>query len=109
VARSEAKVASSTSSARPAKADNAVWIRAQRPPGPESATSEVVRMAPALIIGLAGRPVPGSMLTALNGSPLGSAETRARTASRPLSARARACTNGLDTDWMVNGSVSPTR
>ena len=60
-------------------------------------------MAPALIIGLAGRPVPGSMLTALNGSPLGSAETRASTASRPLSASARACTNGLDTDWMVNG------
>jgi hypothetical protein len=102
-------VASSTSSGRPANADRTAWIRAKRTSGPEPVTSDVVRIAPALTIGLAGRPVPGSRLTALNGSPLGSAETRASTASRPRSASARAYTNGLDTDWMVNGSASPAR
>ena len=49
----------------------------------EAVTSEVVTIAPALIIGFAGRPVPGSRLIALNASPLGSAPTRARTASSP--------------------------
>ena len=37
--------------------------------------SDVVAIAPALTIGLAGRPVPASRLIALNGSPLGSAPT----------------------------------
>ncbi len=60
-------------------------------------------MAPALIIGFAGRPLPGSRLIALNASPLGSASTCASAASRPRSASASACTNGFETDWSVNG------
>ena len=53
-------------------------------------TSEVVRIAPALTSGLAGRPVPGSRLMALNGSPLGSDPTRSSTASKPRSSSASA-------------------
>ena len=49
----------------------------ERSSGPAPATSEVVRMAPALISGLSGRPVPGCRLMALNPSPLGSTPTRA--------------------------------
>ena len=39
------------------------------------AMSELVTIAPALIIGFSGRPVSGSRLIALNGSPLGSTPT----------------------------------
>ena len=57
-------------------------------------------MAPALTMGLAGRPVPGSRLIALNASPLGSTPTRASTPSTPTSASASAYTKGLEIDWM---------
>ena len=65
-------------------------MRANRSSGPAPATSDEVRMAPALISGLSGRPVPGSRLMALNASPLGSTPTRPSTSSTPASARARA-------------------
>ena len=65
-------------------------MRPKRSSGSEPATIDDVRMAPALINGLSGRPVPGSRLTALNASPLGSTPTRASTSSTPASARARA-------------------
>ena len=39
----------------------------------------------------------------MNGSPLGSAPTRATTASSPKSSSASAYTNGLEIDWIVNG------
>ena len=48
------------------------------------------REEPALTIALAGRPVPGSRLMALNASPLGSAPTQRLTSSRPSAASARA-------------------
>lgn len=83
-------------------------MRAKRSSGSAPATSELVTMAPALTIGLGGRPVPGSRRIELNPSPLGSAPTRARTSSSPWSASASAKTKGLDTDWTVNGtSLSP--
>ena len=46
-------------------------------------------MAPALIIGLRGRPVPGSRLMALNASPVGSTPTFFNTSARVLSSSAR--------------------
>ncbi len=53
---------------RPAQAEYIERICALRLPG----TSEVAVMAPALIIGLRGRPVCGSRLIELNASPVGS-------------------------------------
>jgi hypothetical protein len=84
-------------------------MRAVRSSTSSPGTSAEVAIAPALIIGFAGRPVIGSRLIALNGSPLGSAPTRPSTASRPCSSRARASTNGFEIDWMVNSArSSPT-
>ena len=72
VRASEAYTCSSTSRRRPANS-------AQARPGPArtrgsgvSGIRAVVTMAPALIMALAGRPVPRSRLIALNASPLGS-------------------------------------
>ena len=45
-------------------------------------------IAPALIIGFSGRPLPGARLIELNASPLGSPPTFASTASNPRSANA---------------------
>ena len=65
-------------------------------------------IAPALIMGLSGRPDAGSRLIALNGSPLGSTPTCLMTSARPDCSSARANTNGFDTDWIVNVvSLSP--
>ena len=52
-------------------------------------------MAPALIIGLDGRPVTGSRLIALKASPLGSAPTCASMPSRPSSAERECVHEGL--------------
>ena len=52
------------------------------------ATSDEVAMAPALIIGFSGRPVPGSRLIELNASPLGSTPIAWRTRSPPRSSSA---------------------
>ena len=76
-------------SERPAKADITATMRPVRSSMSPPAISAVVAIAPALTIGLAGRPVPASRLIALNGSPLGSAPTRASTASRPRLQRER--------------------
>jgi hypothetical protein len=58
-------------------------------------------MAPALIIGFSGRPVPGSRLIELKASPEGSTPTTWRTRSRPWSSSATPYTSGLEIDWMV--------
>ena len=63
-----------------------------------------MRIAPALTSGFAGRPVSGSRLMALNGSPLGSAPTRADTSAMPSASTASAYTNGFEIDWIVNGT-----
>jgi len=55
-------------------------------------------MAPALIIGVDGRPVPSSRLMGLNASPLGATPTRSSTPSRPTAARARAKEPGSAVD-----------
>jgi len=57
-------------------------------------------------MGFIGRPVPDSRVTALNASPVGSVPTRSSTVGRPASASASAYTNGLDTDWIVNGAAA---
>ena len=73
------------------------------------ANSEVAVIAPALIMGLNGRPVPGVRLMALNASPVGSTPIFANTASAPLSSRASPYTKGFEIDWMVNcWRLSPT-
>ena len=73
------------------------------------AMSELVTIAPALMSGFSGRPVSGSRLIALNGSPLGSSPTCVMTCARLDCSSARANTNGFDTDWIVNVvSLSPT-
>lgn len=51
-------------------------------------TKLVVVMAPALIMGLSGRPVLGSRLMELKASPVGSIHTLPVTAVRPLSSKA---------------------
>lgn len=66
-------------------------------------------MAPALIIGLRGRPVEDSRLISLKASPVGSTPMRARTASWPQSSSARPYTKGFEIGWIVKGwRVSPT-
>ena len=79
-------------------------MRANRASGWGARTSDVVTMAPALIIGLSGRPLVGSRLMALKRSPLGSAPTWSSTPSSPTSVSASASTKGLEIDWMVNGT-----
>ena len=64
-------------------------------------------IAPAFTIGLNARPLTSSRLIVLNGSPVGSAPILDSTVSAPLSASARAYTNGLETDWIVKGTRSP--
>ncbi len=104
VAASEAWTASSTSSRRPANALRQASTRSNRSAGVAPGTSAVVAMAPALTIAFDGRPLPCSRLIALKASPLGSAPTQRLTSSSPSSASTSAWTNGLDTDWSVNGS-----
>ena len=66
-------------------------------------------IAPALIIGLSGRPLSGARLIELKASPLGSTPTLPSTASNPRSASASPYVNGFDIDWIVNRSrESPT-
>ena len=66
-------------------------------------------IAPALIMGLAGRCVSSSSEIALNASPDGSTPTYLCTSAAPSSSSASAYTNGLEIDWMVNSySSSPT-
>jgi len=60
-------------------------------------------MAPALIMGLRGRPVTGSRLMELKASPVGSIPIFAKTADVPLSSRANPYVNALEIDWMVKG------
>jgi len=88
VARSDSNTASSTSSARPAKAEMASSTRARRASRVAPATSDEVAMAPALIIGFIGRPVPGSRLMELKASPEGSTPTACRTRASPRSSSA---------------------
>src|SRR5262245_15071646 len=67
-------------------------------------------IAPALIIGLSGRPVSGYRLIELNASLDGSTPTLASVSSSPHASSARPYTNGLEIDWIVNGtSTSPTQ
>ncbi len=83
-------------------------MRAKRSSSEAPRTRDVVTIAPALTIGLGGRPVTGSRRIELKPSPLGSAPTCSRTSASPRSMRASANTNGLDSDWMVKGtSASP--
>ena len=78
VADSDAYTDSSIHSDLPANADSISTMRAVRSSMSSPRMSPVVAIAPALTIGLAGRPVPASRLIALNGSPLGSAPTRSQ-------------------------------
>ncbi len=83
-------------------------MRASRSSGVAAFTWPVVAIAPALIIGLTGRPVALWRLIALKASPLGSTPTLPRMNSAPWSSRARPYTNGFEIDWMVNSCrVSP--
>ena len=84
---------------------------ASRAPGRARHPVETGRaaIAPALTIGLSGRPVPGASVMLLNASPVGSTPICARTASSPRSSRTRPYVSGLEIDWMVNGTrLSPT-
>ena len=106
VSRSDARTRSSMPSRRPANSPNVSSIRARRSSGSAPSMSAVVTMAPALTIGLNGRLVTASTVTELNGLPEGSTPMRARTASRPRSARAMPKTSGFEIDWIVNCSVA---
>lgn len=107
---SEAHTASSVRSRRPAKAERPWTTRSTRSTGLRSAepVSECTVMAPALIMGLRGRPVSPSREISLNASPDGSTPTLASTGANPRSASARAWANGLETDWMVNSTSTST-
>ncbi len=84
-------------------------MRCQRSSAERPATSELAAMAPALIIGLRGRPLPGSRLISLKASPVGSTPMRASTSVLPRSSRASPYTNGFEIDWIVNAQrASPT-
>ena len=92
VRSSDSHTAPSTSSRRPANADNPSAMTSLRssseaPGGP---TSVCVVIAPMLIIGLRGRPVSRLREIWLNASPDGSTSTFSRTASIPRSRRASA-------------------
>ncbi|MNY76370.1 hypothetical protein D3C86_2159370 [compost metagenome] len=63
-----------------------IRLKPDCPPDPE--ISEVAVRAPALIIALAGRPVPSAREISLKESPDGSTSTLASTASLPRSSRA---------------------
>ena len=102
VSRSETYTPSSSGRLRPAKPDSVSVIRRSCSSESAPATSPAVAIAPALIIGLRGRPVVGSRLIALNASPLGSTPTFSITASTPMSCSASAYTNGFEIDWIVN-------
>ncbi len=58
-------------------------------------------MAPALIIGFSGRPLPGSRLIELKASPLGSTPIACSTRWMPRSSSATPYTSGLEIDWIV--------
>ncbi len=73
-------------------------------PGPPM--SWVTTIAPALIIGLSGRPVSSSSEISLKASPDGSIPTARSTVSSPRSSRATAYAKGLEIDWMVNSCAS---
>ena len=79
---------SPSSSWRSAYAENVVCTCANCSAGVSPAISEEAVIAPALIIGLRGRPVRGSTLISLNGSPEGSTSIFAATASAPQSSSA---------------------
>lgn len=109
VADSDAYTSSSTVRLRPAKAESPATMRAERSSRSVPGTRPVTAIAPALMSGLAGRPVDSSRLMALNGSPLGSTPTWRSTSSRPRASSTSAKTNGFEIDWMENSaSASPT-
>lgn len=71
-------------------------------------TREVAAIAPALIMGLEGRPVSGCREISLNASPLGSTSIFSNTPSAPRSVSAWAYVNALEMDWRQNSClVSP--
>ena len=76
------------------------------PPEVRPTTQAGVAMAPALIIGLSGRPVPGSRLMELNASPWARRRALRMTARRDLPARARRRT-AAEIDWMVKWCGCP--
>ena len=78
--------------------DNNDWMRSHWSSRERPATIAVAVIAPALIIGLSGRPLFGSRLTSLNASPVGSTPIRRKTASFPRSSSASPYTNGFDID-----------
>lgn len=63
--------------------------------------SEATAIAPALIIGFSGRPVPGSRLMLLKASPEGSTPTACSTRAGPLCSSAAPYTKGLETLWIA--------
>ena len=108
VACSDSNTASSRSRSRAAKAFRPAWMVANFSPAVSPAISELVTIAPALIIGFNGRPVASSRLIALKGSPLGSRPTWRVSSASPDCSSTRANTKGFDTDWIVNAvSLSP--
>ena len=58
-------------------------------------------MAPELIIGFSGRPVPGSRLMLLKDSPEGCTPTACSMREMPWSSNAAPYTSRLDTLWIV--------
>ena len=71
-------------------------------------TRDVAAIAPALIMGFAGRPVSGCSEISLKASPLGSTSIFSNTPSGPRSVSAWAYVKALEMDWMQNSSlVSP--
>lgn len=94
---------------RPAMRENASRMKATRSSspafGPRSRPCAVI--APALIIGLSGRPL-ASTDGASKGSPEGSTPMTRSTSSIPRSANASAKTSALEEDWIANStSASP--
>jgi hypothetical protein len=88
VSRSDRQRVSSSRRGRPAYNAKSHRIRAQRSSGESPATSEVAVMAPALIVGLRGRPLDDSRLISSKASPVGSTPMRASTAGLPRSSSA---------------------
>ena len=85
VASSDSKTSSSTDSSRPARREYSSTMRSERLSASSPATNACAAMAPALIIGLRGRPVDGSNEISLKASPDGSTSIRSSTPASPWS------------------------
>ena len=84
VSCSDRKTASLTSSGRPAKAETAAIIAAIAASSVSPGIRPAAAMAPALTMGLNGRPEPAASVMALNASPVGSTPMCRRTPASPM-------------------------